>query len=94
MVSACGLMCNECPFFNNQCSGCFKVEGKTFWAIDHLPEKVCPLFDCSINQKGFSSCGDCSELPCQKYNDLRDPSISEEEHIASISKRVEVLRRK
>ena len=51
-------------------------------------------FDCSINKKGFSSCGDCSELPCQKYNDLRDPSIPEEEHIASIGKRVKILKKK
>jgi len=93
MISACGLVCTNCPFYNNPCIGCFKVKGKTFWAIDHLPEKICPLFDCSINQHSFSSCGDCYELPCKKFNDLKDPSISDEEHIDSIQKRVEILKK-
>ena len=94
MISACGLICTDCPFYNNPCLGCYKVEGKTFWAIDHLPGKICPLFDCSINQKSFSNCGDCNELPCQKFTDLKDPSISEEEHKTSIAKRVEILTKK
>lgn len=94
MISACGLICTDCPFFNNPCQGCFKVNGKTFWAIDHLPEKMCPLFDCSINQRGLKDCGECAELPCKKYFDLKDPSISEEEHLAAIKKRTDVLRNK
>ncbi len=93
MISACGLICNECPFYNNPCRGCFMVEGKTFWAIDHLPEKICPLFDCSINQRSYSNCGDCSELPCKKFADLKDPSISDDEHKLSIKKRIDILRK-
>jgi len=92
MISACGLICNECQFFNNLCKGCFAVEGKTFWAVDQVPEKICQLFNCAINQRKYSNCGDCLELPCKKFTDLKDPSISEEEHRLSIKKRVDILR--
>jgi len=93
LISACGLICNDCPFFNNPCLGCFQVKGQTFWAKDHTPEGICPLFKCSVNERKFQNCGECPELPCQKFIDLKDPNISNEEHMLSITKRVNILRK-
>ena len=91
-ISACGLICDNCEHFLKTCNGCHQVEGKTFWAKEHFPGSICPLYDCSINKKGFKNCGNCQQLPCQEFNNLKDPSITEKEHLESISKRVELLK--
>jgi len=92
LVSACGIECNTCPFYEKNCSGCHAVKGTPFWAMDHLQGKPCPLYDCSVNEKHMSNCGACAELPCRKFHDLKDPSVSEQEHMEGIEKRVKTLR--
>lgn len=90
--SACGLLCNDCPHFAGNCSGCFQVEGKPFWVAEATATGICPLFDCAINKKGFSHCGECSELPCRMFFELKDPDLSESEHQKSIQQRIHNLR--
>ncbi|MFC2152801.1 DUF3795 domain-containing protein [Bacteroidota bacterium] len=90
-ISVCGLICNECEFYNNSCTGCYKVKGETFWAKELISGGICPLYDCSVNLKSYKNCGECAKLPCQKFKDLKDPNISEKEHILGIKKRVRVL---
>jgi hypothetical protein len=68
------------------------VKGSTFWAKEMMPGKVCPLYDCAVNQKGLTSCGGCSELPCITFLEMKDPAVSEEEHIKSIGIRTGRLR--
>jgi hypothetical protein len=92
LVSACGLICNECHFFRKECAGCFNVSGSPFWAKDITQNGVCPLYDCSINERGYKNCGDCKELPCTMFTDLKDPNVSEEEHRKALEKRVAILR--
>jgi len=92
LLSACGLDCEKCEFFLSQCNGCHKIKGKTFWAIDHLDTKVCPIYDCSCNKKQLSNCANCSDLPCQIYWNLKDPNISDEVHVQSISLRINNLK--
>jgi hypothetical protein len=91
-LSACGLKCGDCEFFNKTCTGCMNVKGSTFWAKEMLPGKVCPLFDCSVNKKGFRNCGGCKDLPCKMFMDMKDPKTTEEEHLKSIKVRVDALR--
>lgn len=92
ILSACGLICDECEYFNNTCTGCINVKGSTFWAVEMLPDKVCPLYDCSVNRNSFRNCGDCGELPCKMFREMKDPSLSDEEHQKSIVTRVSALR--
>jgi len=92
LISACGLICDECQFFNKPCKGCYKVGGKTFWAQEAIPAKICPLFNCAVHELKLSNCGECHQLPCKKFMELKDPHITEEEHKASIQKRVDRLR--
>ena len=92
MVSACGLTCTGCQFYKNPCNGCYEVKGKTFWAEELMPNKICILYNCSINEKEYKKCGNCKELPCKKFKELKDPNITEEEHIKSIKERVDLLK--
>lgn len=91
VLSACGLLCNECDF-KNQCNGCYKVKGRTFWAKEIMPNKTCPLFNCSVTERKFNSCGQCAELPCKKFTELKDPNITIEEHEKSINERIRRLK--
>ncbi|MCK9617060.1 MAG: DUF3795 domain-containing protein [Lentimicrobiaceae bacterium] len=91
-VSPCGVHCDECLFFEKECNGCRHIEGKVFWAVEHLPEKICPMFDCAVNEKHFPGCGSCNELPCHWYYEMKDPSMTDEEHKISIETRVKILK--
>jgi hypothetical protein len=92
ILSACGLRCDQCEFFNVTCTGCFNVKGSTFWAKEMGPSQVCPLFNCSVNTRGLKDCGGCSELPCQMFREMKDPNSSEEDHQKSLITRVAALR--
>jgi len=92
-LSACGLICSDCPFFNKECKGCYYVCGKPFWTAHATANGICPLYDCSVHKKALPNCGACVELPCKLFNELKDPNISEEEHQKSILQRVVNLRK-
>lgn len=92
LLSACGLICDECQFFNKSCTGCINVKGSTFWAKEMIPTKVCPLYDCSVNKKGYKNCGGCGELPCKMFRDMKDPNSTEEQHQQSLITRVAALK--
>jgi hypothetical protein len=92
-ISACGLVCSDCEFFGKTCDGCYAVKGSTFWAKEMMPSKVCPLFDCSFNQRGYHSCGNCAELPCATFLQMKDPNSSEEEHQKMLIVRKELLKK-
>ena len=53
LVSPCGLICDECPYYQKECKGCRNVEGKVFWSADFTENGKCPMYDCSINKKDF-----------------------------------------
>ena len=91
-VSPCGAICNECPFYNTECSGCKNLDGKVFWSKDVAENGVCPLYDCSVNEKHLGSCGKCKELPCKLFYNMKDPNMTDDQHQESIVKRVEVLK--
>jgi len=90
-ISNCGLICDECDFHIKICPGCFEVKGRTFWSQE-LPGKICSLFDCSKNDRKYHSCGDCKDLPCRMFIELKDPNISDEEHERLLEIRVKRLK--
>ena len=90
-LSPCGIRCDECPYLE-QCGGnCSECGGKPFYAEDFGIE-VCPMYDCAVNQRGYTTCGECPELPCQLFYDWKDPEMTEEAHLQSIKDRVEDLK--
>lgn len=78
LAAACGLYCGDCEHLGSQCQGCGQVQGKPFWTAQFGVE-VCPLYGCCVNQKHLEHCGLCDEFPCETFNSLRDPSLSDEE---------------
>lgn len=90
MLSPCGVKCNECKDYQQTCQGCRAIAGKVYW-VQYVNQTVCPIYDCSINQKQYTDCGKCQNLPCQIYYDTQDPSTTTEEHEAGIKLRVNLL---
>jgi hypothetical protein len=82
----CGIYCGECPFFGKQCPGCGNVDGKPFWT-SQMPDGICPLHACCRHQKELEHCGHCAAFPCKTFNELRDPSMTDEEFQRSLNSR-------
>jgi len=94
MLSPCGLLCTDCEYLNQSCNGCDAVQGSPFWTLEIFPDKICPLYRCAIKEKEYDSCGQCPELPCRSFNELKDPDITMEQHIKSVEERVARLKGK
>ncbi|HNY24508.1 MAG: DUF3795 domain-containing protein [Bacteroidales bacterium] len=93
LLSACGLICNECNFFGNECQGCYLVLGAPFWAKEHVPGGVCPLYKCSVMDRKYAGCGQCAELPCELFKGMKDPNCTDEEHVINLRERVSRLKK-
>lgn len=88
-ISCCGTDCGQCSYHGNMCAGCNECAGKVFF----MPEgNTCPIFDCTVNGKKFSNCGECKEVPCEIWKNTRDPQYSDEEFQKSINDRLAMLR--
>ena len=83
LASVCGIYCGTCEYLRKQCDGCGNEEGKPFWT-QLMKIEVCPLYNCCIDEKHLEHCGLCEELPCMKFRDLSDPSLSPEEAEESV----------
>ncbi|HCU22617.1 MAG TPA: hypothetical protein DF698_06995 [Candidatus Atribacteria bacterium] len=91
VLLVCGLVYNECEYFKTKCQGCYAVQGSTFWAKE-MPGKICPLYQCAINDNQLSSCGQCSQLPCKTFTEFKDPNLSDEQNEKSLIERVTRLK--
>lgn len=90
-ISPCGVDCTSCGEYGKTCAGCRDIKGKVFW-LEYIGQPVCPLYACPIEKHGLRSCAECPELPCASFYELRDPSVSEEDHRREIATRVKRLR--
>lgn len=88
-LSCCGTDCSICGCYGNMCKGCNESLGKVFHALEG---QACPIYECSLNQKGLKGCGDCDRVPCDIWRKTKDPSFSEEEFERNIQERVSRLR--
>jgi hypothetical protein len=51
---------------------------------------TCPIYTC-VQTKKFKHCGECEDLPCDIYYNMKDPTMSDDAHQQGIQDRVEVL---
>lgn len=91
VIARCGLDCRECYAYPEQCPGCEAVVGKPFWT-EEVGGETCFIYKCCAD-KAHAHCGRCDELPCKAWYELKDPSLSDEEHLRMIEQRANVLRR-
>ena len=59
LISVCGTDCRACYCFGKMCNGCNSCEGKVFHASEG---KVCPIYDCVINNKCMPTLVPCWQL--------------------------------
>lgn len=91
-IAPCGsTYCVKCEQ-REACGGCCHAgKGKPFY-LANFGVETCPIYDCAVNKKGYKTCPECPELPCQIIYDWRDPSNTEEEHRQSVDKTAAFLR--
>ncbi len=88
-LSVCGTDCSTCYCYG-ECSGCNECSGKVF----HMPEgAVCAIYDCTVNNKGFGNCGECSKAPCEIWMKVRDPKFNDEEFAENVKMRIQALKK-
>ena len=93
LEAPCGILCVSCHFLGKNCPGCGYVEGKPFWTEEYHIE-VCPIYNCSVNQKKLEHCGMCAELPCEIFLELKDPNVSDDEFQKSLKDRQDNLKKR
>ena len=54
--------------------------------------ETCPIYECCIDGNHLEHCGLCLEFPCQTFQSLRDPSLSDEEADRALIDRQKNLR--
>lgn len=89
-MSCCGVICGECEYYPDECRGCGESKGKVFW-LEYTGGDVCEIYDCCKHKKRYEHCGQCSELPCSRY-DQDDPTKTEQENQSDHKKQMENLK--
>jgi len=90
-LTPCGVDCSSCPLLEKCGKSCNDHGGKPFY-IQGMDIDVCPMYKCAVLDKGFQTCAECPDLPCQIYYDWRDPTTSENEHAKGVQERVKQLK--
>lgn len=90
-ISCCGIVCSDCPEHRCGCTGCRAAEGKPPW-LGEAGLEMCPLYRCAVHGREFKNCGECFELPCARFFELKDPVLSDGEFKKSVEDRVLLLR--
>lgn len=90
-IAPCGANCGTCDSYPGDCAGCRAISGRVWW-IRHIGQEVCPKYECCISDKKLQHCGQCGDLPCGLFTDLKDPSMTDEEHRRMIAECVALLR--
>ncbi|MGL4670350.1 MAG: DUF3795 domain-containing protein [Methanobacteriaceae archaeon] len=88
--SCCGVVCSDCEWYPKSCLGCPSIQGKAFWT-KYLNKDICDIYQCCINEKKYKDCGECKDLPCEKYNQ-KDLTKTKEENQTTFNKQIENLK--
>lgn len=89
-VGACGCICSDCSIFEKTCNGCYAIKGKAVW-LHEVNLDVCDFYECCVIEKGLKHCGECSDIPCEKFWSNKNPAWSEEKHKRIVNDRTCML---
>lgn len=89
--ACCGMKCDQCQYYPDDCIGCSEVKGKPFY-LEYIGESICKIYNCCVNQKKQVHCGNCKNLPCT-YFDGDDPTKSDQENIEDLKKQLAHLKK-
>ena len=88
-LSVCGTNCSACPLHGNLCTGCNETCGKVFHCA---PGKPCAIYACCVNKHRYATCASCDRMPCEVWQSVRDPSMTDEQFRKSVEERTATLR--
>lgn len=91
LYNVCGLSCGGCPHLGKECAGCHSLKGKVYWA-PYTGGVICPIYHCCTVQNGWKHCGECPQVPCERWKTLKDPDESDEQFQQSVNARFRALR--
>lgn len=91
LYNVCGLSCGGCPHLGKECAGCHSLKGKVYWA-PYTGGDICPIYHCCTVQNGWKHCGECPQVPCERWKTLKDPDESDEQFQQSVNARFRALR--
>jgi hypothetical protein len=105
-ISVCGIdckaysTCDKCSSIcknmhsvfdlKKPCEGCNEIHEKILLS-KHISLNICPIYECVINRH-YQHCGNCEQLPCDLYYELKDPFINDFIHGLDIEHRVNTLK--
>ena len=90
-IGVCGCICSDCRIYETNCKGCHAIEGKACW-LHEVGLSICDFYECSVINKGLTHCGQCTEIPCEKFWKNKNPKFTEEEHKKIVEERVVLLK--
>ncbi|WP_040198234.1 DUF3795 domain-containing protein [Candidatus Soleaferrea massiliensis] len=91
IYSCCGVVCSDCPYYPKECAGCPEIQGNVFW-LEYTGGEVCDIYACCTQERKFKHCGQCEQLPCERYTAVSDPTKSEEENQSDLESQLAILR--
>ena len=92
VIGVCGCICSDCRIYGKDCKGCYAIEGKPCW-LHEVGLEICDFYECCVLDKGLEHCGQCKEIPCDKFWKNKNPAWTEEEHKKIVEERVTLLKR-
>ncbi|RLF85101.1 DUF3795 domain-containing protein [Thermococci archaeon] len=92
VIGVCGCICSDCRIYEKECKGCYAIEGKPCW-LHEVGLEICDFYECCVLDKGLEHCGQCKEIPCDKFWKNKNPAWREEQHKKIVEERVALLKR-
>ncbi|WP_427340739.1 DUF3795 domain-containing protein [Caloranaerobacter sp. DY30410] len=53
---------------------------------------VCDFYECCVMDKELEHCGECREIPCNKFWENKNPAWTQEQHKKIVEQRVILLK--
>lgn len=91
VIGVCGCICNDCRIYGQDCEGCIAIKGKPCW-LHEVGLDVCDFYECCVIDKELEHCGECTEIPCEKFWKNKNPKWTEEQHRRIVEERVDLLK--
>lgn len=90
LVGVCGCICSDCSLYDTSCKGCYAIKGVACW-LHEVGLDVCDFYAC-CKDKQLEHCGECKEIPCDRFWQNKNPKWTDEEHRQIVTSRVKLLK--
>ena len=90
ILSVCGLCAMNAIFLIQNARVVMQLKERLSGQRHPLQMHSVLYTNSAVIDNNYNSYGQCSELPCKKFIDLKDPDISDEQHYKSIDKSFKV----